>query len=82
MDRSDEEIAALLDVTLSTVKKRWASIYDCVAEQQPEALPEAGGGAIPAPQTRGQEKRRHLLSYLRQHPEELRPCGKKPKPQS
>ncbi len=80
LDHSDEEIAALLDVTLSTVKKRWANIYDCVAEQQPDLLPEAERSAGLARHTRGQEKRRYLLSYLRQHPEELRPYSKKPRP--
>jgi hypothetical protein len=77
LGRNDEEIAALLDVALSTVKKRWVAIYDCVNDQLPEMLPEMPPEAIPPSrlslQKRGQEKRRHLLAYLRQHPEELRP---------
>jgi len=73
LGRNDEEIAASLDVALSTVKKRWAAIYDCVAGQLPEMLPEA---ALPSGllQKRGHEKRRQFLTYLRQHPEELRPA--------
>lgn len=77
LDHNDEEIAALLNVALSTVKKRWASIYDSVAEQRPEILPETVSAASLSWPTRGHEKRRHLLSYLRLHPEELRPYSKK-----
>ena len=33
----------------------------------------AAAGNEPADGTRGPEKRRYLLQYLRQHPEELRP---------
>lgn len=80
LDHSDEEIAALLDVSLSTVKKRWTGIYDCVFEQQPEILPEALWAAGQTQQKRGQEKRRHLLSYLRLHPQELRPYSRKKAP--
>lgn len=72
LGRNDEEIAASLDVALSTVKKRWAAVYDCVAEQLPEMLPETALSSSPL-QKRGHEKRRQLLAYLRQHPEELRP---------
>ena len=71
LDKTDEEMAAALDVTVDAVKKRWAGIYDRVADRAPGLFPdspEAGG-----PAHRGQEKRRHLLRYLRLHPEELRP---------
>ena len=78
LGRDDEEIASRLCVGLSTVKKRWVTIYDCVSAQRPEMLPEAVPAAVQ--QTRGQEKRRRLLAYLRQHPEELRPYSSKPKP--
>ena len=72
LGRNDDEITATLDVALSTVKKRWAAVYGCVTEQLPAMLPEA---ALPYSllQKRGQEKRRQLLTYLRQHLEELRP---------
>jgi len=72
LGRNNEEIAASLDVASSTVKKRWAAIYDCVTRQMPEMLPDTALSSSLL-QKRGQEKRRQLLTSLRQHPEELRP---------
>jgi len=77
LDKTDEEMAAALNLTVAAVKKRWVGIYDRVADIMPVLfpdLPEAG------PARRGQEKRRHLLRYLRLHPEELRPV-ESPRPQ-
>ncbi len=77
LDKTDEETAAALDVTVAAVKKRWVGIYDRVADIAPALfpdLPETGpGGRVR--EKRGQEKRRHLLRYLRGHPEELRPVS-------
>jgi hypothetical protein len=54
------------------VKKRWHAIYERVADVDEELLPPAiAYGARVA--SRGAERRRHLLNYLRQHLEELRP---------
>lgn len=64
---SDEELTEPLGITLAAVRKRWAAIYDRVSAVDPALLPAAGDG------TRGAEKRRDLLAYLRDHPEELRP---------
>jgi hypothetical protein len=49
----------------------WLSIYDRVAEIAPELMAEDAetGDAT----KRGKEKRRSLLAYLQEHPEELRP---------
>ncbi len=61
---SDERIANLLEIAPRTVKKRWADIY-LVME------PATG---IPSGELlghRGAEIRRHVLRYIRQHPEEL-----------
>lgn len=68
---TDEEIAGALLLSRSTVKKRWDSIYDRVEQRaaavlSPSVPPDASG-------KRGAERRRRLLSYLRDHPEELRP---------
>jgi DNA-binding CsgD family transcriptional regulator len=73
---TDEELAEQLGVSLATVKKMWLSIYRRVAEQAPDSVPdfprtEAGGSQ------RGKEKRRLILAYLRDHPEELRPVSQK-----
>lgn len=66
----DREAAILLGVGVAEVRRRWANIYQRVMEADPQLLPEA------ANDTRGQEKRRTLLGYLSNHPEELRPHHK------
>ena len=67
-------LAKILGVSLPTVKKMWLSIYDRVAEIASELI---GGAKIGAENKRGTEKRRHLLAYLREHPEELRPVARR-----
>jgi hypothetical protein len=66
---TDEEMAEVLAISTSAVKKCWQSIYTRVGLRLPTLLPDDGydGGK------RGAEKKRRLLSYLRSHPEELRP---------
>jgi hypothetical protein len=53
-----------LQIAPRTLKKRWARVY---AEMEPVTgiAPGGEGGG------RGAEVRRHVLRYLRQHPEEL-----------
>lgn len=72
LGQTDEELSRTLRVSLVTVKKRWEAIYARVADVEPNLLPGTsrtlGGRAA-----RGAEKRRHLLAYLRDHPEELKP---------
>jgi hypothetical protein len=63
----------------------WLSIYDRVGQCAAELLVD---GANPgADSKRGKEKRRRLLAYLQDHPEELRPVlrrsnGQKPRQSS
>src|SRR5207302_4704306 len=69
---TDEDLAVSLRVSVSAIKKRWGEVYGRVQEGDPELLPtvsprSAAGGL------RGRESRRHLLNYLRDHPEELQP---------
>lgn len=73
--QTDIELAHDLNVALTTVKSRWRSIYDRVGRSAPEILPPAAMAATPRA-ARGREKRRRLLAYLREHPEELRPAGR------
>jgi hypothetical protein len=59
----------------------WLSIYERVSENAPELI--AGNAKIGVENKRGKGKRRHLLAYLQDHPEELRPVlrrsnGQKP----
>ena len=67
-DLPEEALAKTLGVSISAVKNWWRLIYARVSEVDPDLLPltDTEGG-------RGQEKRRRLLQYLRDHPEELRP---------
>lgn len=67
-----EQLAASLCVSTWTVKKRWHAIYDRVTDVDNELLPPPVAYAADAG-SRGAERRRHLLNYLRQHLEELRP---------
>lgn len=68
---SDAEIGAELDISLNTVKQTWRSVYERAARRVPLVLGE--GIDVPTGGVRGQEKRRHLIAYLRDHPQELRP---------
>ncbi|HXX45373.1 MAG TPA: hypothetical protein VEJ38_11635 [Candidatus Acidoferrales bacterium] len=75
-EATDQELSTAFGVSLPTIKKMWLSIYGRVADRQPRIIPggaRAGTGAS----ERGSEKRRHLLAYLREHPEELRPVSQR-----
>ncbi len=72
---TDEEMAHTLNLSLSAVQKRWTVIYDRVAAAASELIMdrhEEDWGM-----KRGAEKRRHILAYLRSHPEEMRPLDRK-----
>ena len=68
---TDGELSDLLGVSLSAIKKKWASIYLRVQSRTPcdqeIVLDESVDG------DRGKEKKQKLLVYLREHPEELKP---------
>lgn len=68
---TDPELAGAFHVSLPTIKKMWGSIYQRVAGCDPELVPDPVH-AEPGTSERGPEKRRRLLAYLRDHPEELR----------
>ena len=67
-----EALAASLSISRWTVKKRWHAIYDRVADVDNELLGPPIADGVHA-SSRGAERRRHLLNYLQQHLEELRP---------
>lgn len=69
--RTDEEIAAVLVVSLSGVKRCWESVYARASFRLPGLFSE---DRLSLSGARGAEKRRRLLCYLREHREELRPC--------
>jgi hypothetical protein len=70
---TDEELADELGVSLSFVKKAWQAIYERAIGRIPELFP------IGFPQElegeRGKGKKQRLLSYVRNHLEELRPVS-------
>jgi hypothetical protein len=73
---TDEELSEELDVSLPTVKKMWVSIYRRTDDRLPELNLNRSEEDVETIR-RGKEKRRHLLTYLRKHPEELRPVSQK-----
>jgi hypothetical protein len=77
MGETCEQLATSLSLSIWTVKKRWHDIYERVTDIDNELLPPlvAYGADV---SSRGMERRRHLLNYLRQHLEELRPYQPRP----
>lgn len=69
---TDEQLGVMLDISLSAVKKTWRSICARVAAGLPGMIPGTQS-EDPFSQDRGKEKKRHLIAYLRDRPEELRP---------
>lgn len=69
-DDSDEALMRRLAVSVHGLKKLWRGIYDRIGDVEPEFF---GDGAADDDGRRGPEKRRQVLAYVRQRPEELRP---------
>ncbi|HKU14263.1 MAG TPA: hypothetical protein VJQ52_07685 [Steroidobacteraceae bacterium] len=69
-DDSDEILMPLLGVSVHGLKKLWRGIYERVEDRMPEFFGESAGDEAGK---RGPEKRRQVLAYVRQRPEELRP---------
>lgn len=73
---TDEELSQRLGVSLSTIKKSWCSAYERVHERMPQLIP-GNAAAYQGKSERGREKKQHLLAYLREHLEELRPVSRR-----
>jgi len=73
---TDEHLAEMQGTSLSTIKKMWISIYRRVEDSLPDLISDSLRTDLSA-NGRGTEKRRRLLAYLREHPEELRPVSRK-----
>jgi hypothetical protein len=69
--QTDESIAENTAASLATIKKRFRTIYAKV--QDAEIDWDVGHNGALSDGNRGSETRRHLLTYLRDHPAELRP---------
>lgn len=70
LNEADGSIARSLGISGDAVKKTWRNIHERVGRNAQFLMPEAGRSKAGS---RGREKRRHLLDYLRTHMEELRP---------
>jgi hypothetical protein len=68
--RTDDELVGELHISVGALKKRWLALFDRVARVEPSIL---GPAEIRDGEGRGAQKRHHVLSYVREHPEELRP---------
>ena len=73
---TDQELAEQLGISLSAVKKMWASAYHRIESRRASIL-EFERKEESANGDRGREKKHKLLVYLRDHPEELRPYSMK-----
>lgn len=69
-DDSDDALMPMLDVSVHGLKKLWRGIYERIEDRMPEFFGDPGSGDEGK---RGPEKRRQVLAYVRQRPEELRP---------
>jgi len=74
---TDARLAGMLGTSLPTVKKMWASIYNRLEDGRPVLIPDRLLQTDTSAGSRGKEKRRGLLAYLREHPEELRPVSRR-----
>ncbi len=69
-DASDDALVQRLGVSMHGLKKLWRGIYERIQDQQPGFFGDTSGDEDGK---RGPEKRRQVLAYVRQRPEELRP---------
>jgi hypothetical protein len=67
---TDEQVGEELGISLHGLKKLWRSVHERALDALPHLFDDSTATEAG---TRGPEKRRTLLQYLRQHPEELRP---------
>jgi len=73
---TDHELSQTLKLSVPTVKKMWLSVYRRVTDHLP-GFTSDHSRADTETIRRGKEKKRHLVAYLRKHPEELRPVDLK-----
>ncbi len=66
---TDVDLAAQMNITLAAVKARWRSAYARIGEVRPDLVAEDADNG----NGRGGQKRHGVLTYLRNHMEELRP---------
>ena len=70
-DESDEHLMRVLSVSVHGLKKLWRGIYERIEDAEPDFFGDASSSDDEG--RRGPEKRRQVLAYVRQRPEERRP---------
>jgi hypothetical protein len=73
--RTDEDVSRQLNISLTAVRKSWRGVYGRAAEHLPILFADRPPRDV-SMHERGKERRRRLLAYLRDHPEELRPVSR------
>ena len=73
---TDVELARELGISVAAVKKAWRDIYARVHVCIPKLFPP-DGRLEQLGSERGRAKKQRLLSYVRTHPEELRPISRR-----
>lgn len=71
-DDSDDALGGRMGVSVHALKKLWRGIYERIEDVTPGFFGDEAGSADEDGK-RGPEKRRQVLAYVRQRPEELRP---------
>jgi hypothetical protein len=79
---TDEELSNELAISLSAVKKAWHLVYERAAECLQQTSLDNDGSREHWGRERGKQKKQRLLTYLRDHPEELRPYSRKTRTES
>lgn len=74
----DVTLAGTLCVSVGTIRKRWHTIYDCVADGLP-GFGASYGNSIAISGGGGGERKRDIIAYIRWHCEELRPYAAAPR---
>jgi hypothetical protein len=67
----DAQIACQLGISAGAVALRWRSIYARVGDRAPSVLRDSESAR--ASHGRGHEKRRRVIAFVNDHPEEMRP---------
>jgi hypothetical protein len=73
-DDSDDALGGRMGLSVHALKKLWRGIYERIEDVAPGFFGDEADAADEDGK-RGPEKRRQVLAYVRQRPEELRPWG-------
>jgi hypothetical protein len=72
---TDQVLAEKLHLSLAAVKKTWAAIYEKAETYLPGLSKPPGDTQIHENFRRGAERKRHVIAYVRENMQELRPVS-------